>query len=172
PRWREPGTIQQVERFPKRTPWPAGLHVPLRVAVKPVDFGVSRRGMVIEAEPNDSIAQAQPIPMGGTGGDETLHITGSADDIEYFDNGQAGSSGLDWFRIEFQGKEPRLFTANLTVPDPLVVSQVLFYTGDGNPYREGANDNERVHQQNEGHRTEISRMLKPNGIYFLKVEAN
>jgi hypothetical protein len=110
--------------------------------------------------------------MGATGVDETLHITGSADDIEYFDNGGIGSNGLDWFRIEFQGKEPRLFTANLTVPDPLVVAQVLFYTGDGNEYREGANANERVHQQTEGHRTEISRMLKPGGIYFLKVEAN
>jgi hypothetical protein len=149
-----------------------GLRVPLRVNVQPVDFGVSRRGMVIEAEPNDSIAQAQPIAMGKSGGDETIHITGSADDIEYFDNGRVGSSGLDWYRIEFQGKEKRLFTANLTVPDPLVVSQVLFYTADGQEYREGANANERVHQQTEGHRTEISRTLQPNGVYFLKVEAN
>ena len=172
PRWREPGTIQKVERFPAKTPWPAGLRVPLRVNVKPVDFGVSQRGMVIEVEPNDSIAEAQPIAMGKSGGNETIHITGSADDIEYFDNGRVGSSGLDWFRIEFQGREPRLFTANLTVTDPLVVSQVLFYTADGKEYREGANANERVHQQTEGHRTEISRTLQPNGIYFLKVEAN
>jgi hypothetical protein len=172
PRWREPGTIQKVERFPNKTPWPAGLKIPLRVAVKPVDFGTSSRGMLIEAEPNDSIAQAQPVAIGSSGQDETLHITGSADDIEYFDNGKVGTSGLDWFRIDFQGKEPRLFTANLTVPDPLVVSQVLFYTADGKEYREGANANERVHQQTEGHRTEISRFLKPGGVYFLKVEAN
>src|SRR5439155_22034949 len=162
-----PGAIQKVEAFPKSTPWPPGLNVPLRVEVKPVDFGISRRGMVIETEPNESVAQAQPIAMGSTGADETLHITGSADDIEYFDNGRAGSSGLDWFRIEFQGNEPRLFTANLTVPDPLAVAQVLFYTADGNEYREGANANERVHQQTEGHRTESSRMLQPNGICFL-----
>ena len=56
--------------------------------------------------------------------------------------------------------------------DPLVVGQVLFYTGDGKEYREGANANERVHQQTEGHRTEITRLLRPGGIYFLKVEAN
>jgi len=172
PRWREPGTIQKVDRFPRLTPWPAGLHVPLRADVRPVEFGVSHRGMVVEAEPNDSIAQAQKISMGSSGEDETLHITGSADDIEYFDNGKAGTSGFDWFRVEFQGKEPRLFTANLTVPDPLVVSQVLLYTGDAKEYREGANANERVHQQNEGHRTEISRTLQPGGVYFLKVEAN
>jgi hypothetical protein len=172
PRWREPGTIQKIERFPAKTPWPTGLRVPLRVNVQPVDFGISRRGMVIEVEPNDSIAQAQPIAMGKSGSDETIHITGSADDIEYFDNGLVGSSGLDWYRIEFQGQEKRLFTANLTVPDPLVVSQVLFYTADGKEYREGANANERVHQQTESHRTEISRTLQPNGIYFLKVEAN
>ena len=171
-RWREPGTIQRVERFPAHTPWPAGLTIPLRIDVKPVDFGVSKRGMIIEAEPNDSIAQAQPIAMGASGADETLHITGSADDIEYFDNGKVGTSGLDWFRIEFQGKQPRLFTANLIVSDPLVVSQVLFYTGDGKEFRDGANANERVHQQTEGHRTEINRLLQPGGVYFLKVEAN
>ena len=58
------------------------------------------------------------------------------------------------------------------MPDPLVVSQVLFYTADGKEYREGANANERVHQQTEGHRTEISRLLQPGTAYFLKVEAN
>lgn len=172
PRWREVGTIQKVERFPKQTPWPAGLHIPLRVDVKPVTFGNSSRGMVIETEPNDSISDAQPIVMGRSGENETLHITGGADDIEYFDNGKIGTSGLDWFRISFEGKAPRLFTANLTVPDPLVVSQVLFYNPDGTEYREGANANERVHQQTEGHRTEISRLLKPGSTYFLKVEAN
>ena len=172
PRWREPGSIHKVEKFPAKTAWPSGLSVPLRVNLQPVDFGVSKRGMVIEVEPNDSIAQAQPIAMGKSGGDETLHITGSADDIEYFDNGRVGAAGLDWYRIEFQGNEKKLFTANLTVPDPLVVSQVLFYTADGKEYREGANANERVHQQTEGHRTEISRTLQRGGVYFLKVEAN
>ncbi|HYI95153.1 MAG TPA: hypothetical protein VEX68_16530 [Bryobacteraceae bacterium] len=172
PRWREAGSIQKIERFPKQTPWPAGHGLPLRVHVKPVQYGTSTRGMTIEAEPNDSIAEAQTISIGGSGGNENLHITGGADDIEYFDNGKVGVSGLDWFRIDFQGKEPRLFTANLTVPDPLVVSQVLFYTADGKEYREGANANERVHQQTEGHRTEISRLLQAGTTYFLKVEAN
>lgn len=172
PRWRELGTIQKTERFPRKTPWPQGLTVPIRVSVRTVQPGESTRGMVLEAEPNDSIASAQPVSMGASGGDETLHITGSADDIEYFDNGRVGANGLDWFRIEFRGQRPMLFTANLTTADPLVVSQLLFYTGDGKEYREGANENERVHQQTEGHRTMISRLLKPGGVYFLKVEAN
>ena len=63
PRWRELGTVQQVERFPQRTPWPAGTRVPLRIEVKPVNFGASTRGMTIEAEPNDSIATAQTVPI-------------------------------------------------------------------------------------------------------------
>lgn len=172
PRWREPGTIQKLERFPVETPWPGGLRVPLRVDIRPVEFGTSMRGMTVEMEPNNSIAEAQPIAIGQSGKDENLHITGSADDIEYFDNGKAGESGIDWFRIDFKGREERLFTANLTLPDPLVVAQVLFYTADGKEYREGANANERVHQQTEGHRTIISRLLKPGGVYYLKVEAN
>jgi hypothetical protein len=172
PRWRENGTVEKVNAFPRRTPWPAGLSVPLRAWLKPVHPGASKRGMVLEAEPNDSIAEAQPIAIGATGGDETIHITGGADDIEYFDNGRIGTSGLDWFRIEYKGAAPRLFTANLGLPDPFVVAQLLFYTADGKEYREGANPNERVHQQTEGHRTAMSRILKPGGVYFLKVESN
>lgn len=171
-RWREPGSVQKLDRFPTKTPWPKGTSVPLRAEVKRVSFEKSARGMLIEAEPNDSIAQAQPIALGGSASEETLHITGGADDAEYFDNGKVGSSGLDWFRIEFQGKEPRLLTSNLTTADPLVVSQVLFYSGDGKEYREGANANERVHQQTESHRTEITRLLQPGGVYYLKVESN
>jgi len=172
PRWRETGTIEKITPFPKSTPWPAGKSVKLRTWIKPVDPGKSARGMVVEAEPNDSIAEAQPIQIGASGNDENLHITGGADDAEYFDNGTVGASGLDWFRIEYKGKEPRLFTANLGLPDPFVVAQLLFYTADGKEYREGANPNERVHQQTEGHRTAMSRTLQPGGVYFLKVESN
>ena len=168
PRWREPGTIQKVESFPVRTPW-NGTRLPLRVAVRPVDYGVSHRGIAVEMEPNDSIAQAQLVTLGDT---DTIHIAGGADDVEYFDNGKAGTSGLDWFRLEYKGTAPRMLTANLVLPDPLVVAQLLCYTADNKEYREGANANERVHQQTEGHRTEITRTLQPGGVYFLRVEAN
>lgn len=171
-RWREAGTIQKIESYPSRTPWPASLKVPLNVSVKPVAFGASTRGMHVEVEPNDSIGDAQSVTLGATGADETLHIVGGADDIEYFDNGKAGTSGLDWFRLEYKGKEPKLFTANLTLPDPFVVAQVLMCNADGTEYRDGANANERVHQQLEGHRTAITRTFKPGGVYYLKVESN
>ena len=168
PRWREPGTIQKVEAFPTHTPW-NNAHVPLRVDIHPVDYGTSHRGTIVEMEPNDSLAQAQPIALADN---DTLHITGSADDIEYFDNGKIGTSGLDWFRLEYKGAAPRQLTANLLVTDPLVVAQLLCYTADNKEYRDGANPNERVHQQTEGHRTELTRTLQPGGVYFLKVEAN
>jgi hypothetical protein len=61
PRWRENGTIEKITPFPKLTPWPAGKSVQLRAWLKPVNPGPSARGMVLEAEPNDTIAQAQPI---------------------------------------------------------------------------------------------------------------
>ena len=120
PRWRENGVIPRINAFPRRTGWPAGAKVKLRADLRPVSFGESKRGTIIEVEPNDSIAMAQPISMGAAGGEETLHITGSADDIEYFDNGKVGEAGLDWFRIDFRGSAAKLFTANMTVADPLV----------------------------------------------------
>lgn len=172
PRWREPGSIQKVSSFPTRTPWPQGQTARVWLDVKPVSPGLSTRGMHLELEPNDSIAEAQPLVIGATGEDETIHITGGADDLEYFDNGLTGKKGDDWFRIEYKGKAPRLFTANLTLPDPLVVAQVQMFTSDGKEFRDGANPNERVHQQIEGHRTAMSRTFQPGGVYYLRVESN
>jgi len=172
PRWRETGTVAKVNAFPAKTPWPAGHRVKLRLRVQPVSFGAAGRNMHVETEPNDSIADAQRLSMGASGGDETLRITGGADDLEYFDNGLAGERGDDWFRIDYQGREPRLFTANLALPDAFVAAQIRCYTADGKEYREGANANERVHQQLEGHRTAISRTFSPGGVYFLRVESN
>ncbi|MBY0505613.1 MAG: hypothetical protein K2X03_16990 [Bryobacteraceae bacterium] len=172
PRWREPGTVQKVNPFPRRTPWPAGKTAALTLELKPIALGASTRGMHLELEPNNSIAEAQPISFGASGQDETLHITGGADDLEYFDNGQFGKAGDDWFKLEYRGNEPRLFTGNLMLPDPLVVAQLQIFTADGKEYREGANPNERVHQQLEGHRTAMSRTLQPGGTYYLRVESN
>jgi hypothetical protein len=171
PRWREVGSIQKLTAFPRRTPWPAGLRVPLRLSVQPVNHGVSKRGALIEIEPNDSIAEAQPVTLGANG-NETVFVTGGADDLEYFDNGDFGKKGDDWFRIDFKGAQPKLFTANLNVIDPLVVHQLLVYTADGQEYREGANANERVHQQLEAHRSAITRTFRPGQTYYLRVESN
>jgi HEAT repeat protein len=170
-RWREAGIVQKLMPFPRLTPWPQGLQVPLRLSVRPAAFGTSKRGLVVEVEPNDSIADAQPIAIGASG-HETLFVAGGADDLEYFDNGDFGKKGDDWFRIDFRGAQAKLFTANLNVIDPLVVHQLRMYTADGTEYREGANENERVHQQLEVHRSAITRRFEPGQSYWLRVESN
>lgn len=173
PRWREIGSVALLKPFPRKTPWPKGLKLPLRAEIQKVDLGTSSRGMTLELEPNNSIAEAQAVIIGATGGDENQHIIGSADDIEYFDNGEVTTGkGDDFFRLEFKGKQPKLFTASLLLPDPFVVARLRVYTADGKEYREGQNANERVHQQLEEHRTAITRRFEPGGVYFLAVEAN
>ncbi len=173
PRWREPGSIAMLRPYPKLTPWPKGLSVPWHAEIQPIQLGRSTRGMTLEVEPNNSIAEAQPIEIGVKGGGENLHIVGSADDIEYFDNGGVTKGkGDDWFRLEFKGKSPKLFTANLMLPDPFVVARLRIFTADGKEYKDGQNANERVHQQLEEHRTAMTRRFVPGGVYYLAVESN
>lgn len=172
-RWREIGSVAMLKPYPKVTPWPKGLSVAWHADVKPVQLGTATRGMTLELEPNSSIAEAQPIVIGAKGGDENQHILGGADDIEYFDNGEVTKGkGDDYFRIEFKGTTPKLFTASLMLPDPFVVARLRVFSADGKEYREGQNANERVHQQLEEHRTAITRKLMPGGVYYLAVEAN
>lgn len=173
PRWREIGTISALEKFPKSTPWPKGKTVDLRLEGKPIQLGLSQKGMHLELEPNNNIAEAQPIGFGSSGKDENLHIVGSADDIEYFDNGEVTKGkGDDWFKLEFQGKSPRLFTASLLLPDPFVVARLRVFTADGKEFKDGQNANERVHQQLEDHRTALTRTFQPGQTYYLAVESN
>jgi hypothetical protein len=172
-RWREIGTVASLRPFPKSTPWPKSLEVPFRAEVKPLMLGTSTRNMTLELEPNNSIAEAQSVVIGASGGDENHHITGSADDIEYFDNGLVTKGvGDDWFRVEFRGRMPKLFTASLLLPDPMVVARMRVFTADGKEFKDGQNANERVHQQLEEHRTAITRRLEPGKSYYLVVEAN
>src|ERR1044072_21612 len=101
PRWRESGTAPQAVAFPRHTPWSRGKSIPLTVVINPVDLSGSREaGTYIEQEPNDTPEQAQEIALGkGDGNVQVTRISGGADDTEYFDNGQVGQSGDDWFRI-------------------------------------------------------------------------
>jgi hypothetical protein len=180
-RWREEGIAPQAVTFPNKTPWPAGKTVPLAVTINPLDLTSSHaQGSYIEQEPNDTPEQAQEIvfPEGQADKDgvRIARISGGADDIEYFDNGKVGQSGDDWFLIKYDGAEPKLLTGNLTIPDHTLAAQLRFYARDAAgalvEYTEGRNENERVHQQNEGHRAAINRLLKPGGVYFLRAEAN
>jgi hypothetical protein len=187
-RWREEGAAPQAVTFPRQTPWPAGKSTPLLVVVSPLDLsGSAKAGMHVEQEPNDTPEQAQEIALPAGEGVQAVRISGGADDIEYFDNGKVGQSGDDWFRLAYNGSESRLLTCQLTIPDHTLAAQLRFYATEatgrsltGIPgkllplteYTEGRNENERVHQQNEGHRAAIVRLLKPGGVYFLRAEAN
>ncbi len=172
PRWRESGVVAEMKPFPKHTPWPSGRRVPVRLLVRPVRFGEPTLGAIVETEPNNSIGQAQLVPIAADGSDQTIHVTGSADDVEYFDNGRYGDSGDDWYEIKSPDSEPRLLTCHLSLTDPFVAARLRFYTADLKEYTEGKNANETTHEQVEEHRTAIVRLLKPGGVYFLRVEAN
>lgn len=180
-RWREEGIAPRAVAFPHKTPWPAGKSVPLAVTINPLDLKSSRaHGAYLEQEPNDTPEQAQEIVFPASqldkDGVQIARISGGADDIEYFDNGKVGQSGDDWFLIKYDGQAPKLLTCNLTIPDHTLAAQLRFYARDAAgalvEYTEGRNENERVHQQNEGHRAAINRLLKPGGTYFLRAEAN
>jgi hypothetical protein len=190
PRWRDEGSAPQAVAFPRRTPWPAGKSVPLSLVINPLDLSDSARtGTFVEQEPNDTPEQAQEISLPLGEGVQAVRISGGADDIEYFDNGRVGRSGDDWFRIAYNGNEPRLLTCQLTIPDHTLAAQLRFYASEVGAapqsvtglsqnllplveYTEGRNENERVHQQNEGHRAAIVRLLKPGSVYYLRAEAN
>jgi hypothetical protein len=74
------------------------------------------------------------------------------------------------------GGTSRLYALDVT--DKITAQQFLSKPGLSGSllpileYTEGRNENERVHQQNEGHRSEINRLLKPGQTYFLRAEAN
>lgn len=191
PRWRESGVAPQSHPVPDKVPWPANATAAVHVSFQPIDVaGQEAARMFVEAEPNDTPELAQTISL-PPGDDELFtHIIGSSDDIEYFDNGQVGASGDDWFRIEYRGMEKRLLSACLSIPDQQVAAQIRAYWIEPNAvaagnavsqpgrllpisqYDAGRNENERSHQQAEQHRIAINRWLEPGGVYFLRVEAN
>src|SRR5262249_9762943 len=119
--------------LPKVTPWPAGTVAPIAVTVRPVAIGDAaeqeRLRTAVEVEPNDTPELAQPITLAQSAGSEVLtyEITGGADDIEFFDNGRVGASGDDWFRLDYKGMEPRLLTAQLSLPGQAVAARIRAY---------------------------------------------
>ena len=194
PRWRERGGSPNLFVLPRLTPWPQGTSAPLTVRLGPValdDVEQARHRTFVECEPNDVPELAQTIPLEPGPGDEvrTWEIVGGADDVEFFDNGKVGQAGDDWFRLDYKGIEPRMLTAQLSMPNPMVAHRVRCYRLEKAPtqksrndaipgslplveYAEGADGNERAHQQDEPHRANICRKFQPGETYFLRVEAN
>ena len=185
-RWREAGQAPLSRPATRKVPWPADHTVGVTIEIRDIDARPAGGHLFIEAEPNDTPEQAQPLALKKGAEDYSLRVVGGSDDIEYYDNSRVGGSGDDWFRLEFPGDQPRLLTACLSIPDQLVAARIRCYTipvdqsvavpGSllplGNEYTEGKNSNERVHQQKEQHRIAINRTLKPGQVYFLRVESN
>ncbi|MCX6379053.1 MAG: HEAT repeat domain-containing protein [Armatimonadetes bacterium] len=189
-RWRERGNAPRLAELPVSTPWQANASAPLNVSVKPLNLGSvgdeNRLQTLIEQKPNDTPEMAQTIELTPANDDsvKAWEIAGGADDIEFFDNGKVGASGDSWFRLEYKGNEARLLTAQLSMPTQKVVARIRAYHLKGSDagglgkllpieeWKEGQDGNERVHQQDEEHRSNISRLLKPHETYFLRVEAN
>jgi hypothetical protein len=189
PRWREDqGAVGKVFAPPRAVAWPDGAKIHVAIAIESIDLhSTAKLATHVECEPNDTPEQAQPIPLRDTGEGEGIHVLGSADDVEYFDNGHVGQSGDDWFRFDFQGAERRLLTMCLSIPDQQVLGQLRCYRLDTEKgplaaapgellaiaeYADGQNPNERAHQQTETHRTAINRWVDPGKSYLLRVEAN
>ena len=189
-RWREKGSAPNIVKVTDSIQWPKDATSDVTVRWHPIDLSGTDEHYLIDLEPNDTPEQAQLIALRDTPEDYTLNLVGSADDIEYFDNGEVGRSGDDWYRFEFSEEQARLFTACLSIPDQQVAARMRVYTftqqaldsgattSEGGrlyglvEYDEGKNENERNHQQEEQHRIAINRNLKPGTTYFLRVEAN
>ena len=72
---------------------PAGGERPLAATLRLVRLGGPLDAARLEAEPNDSHLEANPLEIGVT-------VEGSGDDVEYLDHRDEGRRGLDWFRFE------------------------------------------------------------------------
>ena len=107
PRWREKGNAPKLVLSPKSTPWPKGTTAAMTVRVSPLTIDAKDEAnlrTILEQEPNDLPELAQTIELTPAPGDEvrTWEILGSAEDIEFFDNGKVGQSGEDWYRLEYK----------------------------------------------------------------------
>ena len=124
----------------------------------------------IEAEPNDSWQQANPLVLG-------RDVYGSADDVDYLENQTEGRSGLDWFRFEVSEDKPILVYFQLDLLDRDVSANLRAYrldakTGRIEPYLQGKDPMEIVHdRERERYSKHISRTFS-RGTYFLEVNAN
>jgi hypothetical protein len=192
--WRESAGIRTLKdddlkksAEPPAKDGPEGSTLKIEYSVKRIDLGNgSDSSIVVETEPNNVPEQAVLLPIDGLKIPERIYVVGGSDDIEYFDNEQFGTTGDDWFRLDFKATEERLLAACLSIPDQQVVARIRCYSvpteqavvepGELLPvtaeYTAGKNPNERVHQQKEPHRIAINRKLRPGRVYFLRVESN
>jgi HEAT repeat protein len=134
---------------------------------------------VIAAAPNDTWQAAQPFEFGQT-------VFGADDERPYApapgeDRYAAMLKGFQWFRFTFHGTEPRLAYFVLDITDREVPLDVdIFQMGknpagqpDVVPYTEGAAIYQIEATQNyPGLYKFRTRILKPGGTYYVRVDAN
>jgi cellulose synthase operon protein C len=126
--------------------------------------------LAIEAEPNDSWRQANPLKIGRA-------VYGSADDVDYLENLDEGKAGLDWFRFEVSDESPVLVYFQLELLDRDVSANLRVHrldpaSGEVRPYESGKDPTEIVHdRERERYSTHLSRTFT-KGIYFVEVNAN
>ena len=124
----------------------------------------------IEAEPNDTWRQANLLRLG-------RDVYGTADDVDYLDNRSEGKSGLDWFRFEITDAKPILVYFQLDLLDRDVSANLKVYKVDPKtdrpePYLQGKDPMEIVHdRERERYSKHISRTFT-RGTYYLEVNAN
>ena len=124
----------------------------------------------IEAEPNDSWRQANPLQIGRP-------VYGTADDVDYLENLDEGRAGLDWFRFEVLDESPILVYFQLELLDRDVSANLKVHrldpsTGQVQPFEAGKDPMEIVHdRERERYSTHLSRTLVC-GTYFVEVNAN
>jgi HEAT repeat protein len=134
-----------------------------------IPLSVSERS-AIEAEPNDSWRQANPLVLG-------RDVYGTADDVDYLANLDEGKAGLDWFRFEVAGEKPVLVYFQLDLLDRDVSANLRVYAvdpkaGRAEPYVAGKDPMEIVHdRERERYSKHISRTFT-KGTYYLEVNAN
>jgi cellulose synthase operon protein C len=152
-----------------RKPSAGDSALPVRVKWRAMTLSDSNRA-AIEAEPNNSWAQANLLRLG-------RDVYASADDVDYLENPSEGKSGLDWFRFEVMSETPILVYFQLDLLDRDVSANLRVYTvdpriGRPEPYLNGKDPMEIVHdRERERYSKQISRTL-PRGTYYLEVNAN
>jgi HEAT repeat protein len=124
----------------------------------------------IEAEPNDFWQDANALQLG-------RDVYGSADEVDYLQNRNEGKAGLDWFRFEVAETKPILVYFQLDLLDRDVSANLRVYTvdpkrGQPEPYLQGKDPMEIVHdRERERYSKHISRTFS-RGTYYLEVNSN
>ncbi len=129
----------------------------------------------LEAEPNDSWREANPIALEKT-------VYGTADDHLYIplqgmSKRQAVEGNEDWFRFEFRENRPKLvfFELDLMERDniPVDVSIFTVTNGEAKAYGEGVDPVTPPHEDQALNGNKFTtRVFREAGTYFVRVKAN